>query len=107
MATAAEKFEGIKSRLETTPEKTKGIKGTIQFDLAGDGGGQWYTVLNDGTGELHEGLSDTANTTISMNATDFVDLTEGKLDATMAFMSGKLKVKGDMGLAMKLQGLLR
>jgi putative sterol carrier protein len=36
-----------------------------------------------------------------------VALTEGKLDGTMAFMSGKLKVKGDMGLAMKLQTLLR
>ena len=38
---------------------------------------------------------------------DFVDLATGKLDGTMAFMSGKLKIKGDMGLAMKLQNILR
>jgi len=42
-----------------------------------------------------------------MAASDFLDLVDGKLDGTMAFMSGKLKVKGDMGLAMKLQNVLR
>jgi putative sterol carrier protein len=42
-----------------------------------------------------------------MADTDFVDLATGKLDGTAAFMSGKLKIKGDMGLAMKLQSILR
>ena len=41
-----------------------------------------------------------------MAANDFVDLSSGKLDGTMAFMSGKIKIKGDMGLAMKLQSVL-
>ena len=42
-----------------------------------------------------------------MKSEDFVDLALGKLDGTMAFMSGKIKIKGDMGLAMKLQTVLR
>ena len=43
--------------------------------------------------------------TVSMAACDFVDMTEGRLDGMSAFMSGKLRVGGDMGLAMKLQNL--
>jgi putative sterol carrier protein len=41
-----------------------------------------------------------------MTASDFVDMINGKLNGQMAFMTGKLKVAGDMGLAMKLQTLL-
>jgi putative sterol carrier protein len=42
-----------------------------------------------------------------MSGDDFVGLATGTLDPTMAFMTGKLKVRGDMALAMKLQNLLR
>jgi putative sterol carrier protein len=45
--------------------------------------------------------------TLTMAAGDFVDLTQGKLNGMTAFMSGKLKIAGDMGLAMKLQSLFR
>ncbi|MHB8510480.1 MAG: SCP2 sterol-binding domain-containing protein [Candidatus Dormibacteria bacterium] len=107
MATAEEVFSEIKTRLETQPEKAKGITGTYQFDLTGDGATQKYVVLGDGKGELHDGSTDAANCTITMAAADFVDLATGKLDGTMAFMSGKLKIKGDMGMAMKLQQVLR
>jgi putative sterol carrier protein len=41
-----------------------------------------------------------------MSSNDFMDLVEGRLDGVMAFMKGKLKVKGDMMLAMRLQSLL-
>ena len=47
-----------------------------------------------------------ANCTIEMKDGDFVDIVTGKLNGQMAFMTGKLKIKGDMGLAMKLQKIL-
>jgi len=42
-----------------------------------------------------------------MTAADYVELTSGRLDGTMAFMSGKLRISGDMGLAMQMQSLFR
>jgi putative sterol carrier protein len=48
-----------------------------------------------------------ADCTIKMALSDLIDLMGGKLDGMTAFMTGKLKVEGDMGVAMKLQSILR
>ena len=48
-----------------------------------------------------------ADCTIKMDFSDFADLIGGKLDGMSAFMTGKLKIEGDMGVAMKLQSILR
>ena len=85
----------------------KGMNSTIQFNLSGDNGGQWYVNIKDGKAEVHEGTAPSANMTMSMAANDYVDMTTGKLNGQMAFMSGKLKISGDMGLAMKMQTLFK
>jgi putative sterol carrier protein len=85
----------------------KGMNSTIQFNLSGDNGGQWYVHIKDGKAEVHEGTAPSANMTMSMSAQDYVDMTTGKLNGQMAFMSGKLKISGDMGLAMKMQTLFK
>ena len=107
MPTVDEVFTEMAGRLKENPDKVQGMNATYQFDLTGDGGGERWVKLADGTGEFGEGQSEAPNITITMAASDFLDLVDGKLDGTMAFMSGKLKVKGDMGLAMKLQNVLR
>ena len=48
-----------------------------------------------------------ADCTLKISLDEFVAMTQGELDGTSAFMSGKLKIEGDMGIAMKLQGVLR
>jgi len=48
-----------------------------------------------------------ADCTLKISLEDFTAMTQGELDGTSAFMSGKLKIEGDMGIAMKLQGVLR
>ena len=63
--------------------------------------------VGNGVASVVAGVKSEPNLTISMSGENFVELATGKLDGTMAFMTGKLKVKGDMGLAMKLQNLLR
>ena len=106
MTTPADVFTEINTGLQANPSKTANMNAVYQFDLAGDDGGQYHIILKDGTAEAGSGAPENPNITISMAATDFVALREGKLDPTMAFMSGKIKIKGDMGLAMKLQTVL-
>ncbi|HBX24492.1 MAG TPA: hypothetical protein DEF34_12805 [Desulfotomaculum sp.] len=101
-----ELFAGLQEKINSDPSKIAGIAATYQFCLSGEGGGDYNVVFADGTGQVNEGLADNANITIRMEAVDFLDLTTGKLDAMGAFMTGKLKVEGDMSLAMRLQGLL-
>jgi putative sterol carrier protein len=107
MPTPSEIFTEMGGRLSQDPSKIQGMDATYQFDLTGDDGGQWFAKVADGSGNIEQGTAESPNITITMAAADFVDLATGKLDGTMAFMSGKLKIKGDMGLAMKLQNILR
>jgi putative sterol carrier protein len=100
-------FAQLDSRLGANPAKIANLNAGFAFDLGGDEGGLFHINLHDGTGHAGPGAPESTNVTISMKDTDFVDLVTQKLDATAAFMSGKLKIKGDMGLAMKLQGILR
>jgi putative sterol carrier protein len=100
-------FTEMGDRLKANPDKVKGMNAVYQFDLTGDGGAERWVKLAEGAGDMGEGQAENPNITITMAVGDFYDLVDGKLDGTMAFMSGKLKVKGDMGLAMKLQQILR
>ena len=107
MPTPAEVFQEIDNRLQADPSKVSNMNATYAFDLAGEEGGQYHIALKDGKADVGQGAPENPNITISMKDHDFVDLALGKLDGTMAFMSGKIKIKGDMGLAMKLQQVLR
>lgn len=100
--TAAESFEQMK---DVDPEKIKDINATYQWDITGDGGGKWYAKFSDGNAEVAEGEAENADITITVSASDWVDIVNGKLNGQMAFLSGKIKIQGDMALAMKLQSL--
>ncbi|CEG48016.1 scp2 sterol transfer family protein [Plasmopara halstedii] len=78
---------------------SKKVKGIIQFDVTG--AGNWNLDLKSPTPALTEG-SKQADVTITVSDADFVDIALGKLNAQQAFMKGKLKLKGNMTLAMKL-----
>ena len=78
------------------------IGAVFQFDLSGEGGGTWAVDLKSGSGSVSQGAADKADCTIAMNSEDFLALMSGQLDGQQAFMSGKLKVSGDMMLATKL-----
>jgi putative sterol carrier protein len=106
-STASEVFSEINSRIAADPSKVAGMNAIYAFDLGGEQPGQYHISLKDGTADVGEGAPENPNITITMKSEDFIDLATGKLDGTMAFMSGKIKIKGDMGLAMKLQSVLR
>ncbi|HEV2033159.1 MAG TPA: SCP2 sterol-binding domain-containing protein [Candidatus Dormibacteraeota bacterium] len=90
------------------PEKAGTTKATIQFDISGDQGGKWWVKILEGKAESGKGdAPETANLTLIAEAGDFVKIMTGQMDGMSAFMSRKLQVKGDMGLAVKLQTLFK
>lgn len=92
-------------KLKAKPELIDQINATYKFEITGDDGGVWIVDLTQAGGKITEGDADAA-CTITMTAGDFVDMMNGTLNAQMAFMGGKLRVAGDMNLAMKLQALV-
>jgi putative sterol carrier protein len=88
------------------PEGAKGVHAVYQFEIAGDGGGTYHVKIDDGTLAVVEGPAEAPNTTIKMAATDYLEMVNGKLSGTMAFMKGKLKVTGNVMLAQKMQAFL-
>lgn len=107
MTTPKEVFETqIPKRLEGKPEMSSQINNSFQFELTGEEGGRWYIDLTEGHSDVKEGQLEQPGVTVTMTASDFVDLVEGRLNGQMAFMQGKLKIKGDMSLALKLQQVL-
>jgi putative sterol carrier protein len=88
-------------------DAAKGMNSVIQFNLTGDGGGEYNVAIKDGACSVNQGAHASPNMTMTMAAQDYVDMITGKLNGQMAFMSGKLKIAGDMGLAMKMQSLFK
>jgi len=88
-------------------EAAKGLNATYQFDLSGEGGGKWHVIVKDEACEVKEGPAATPSITISMTAQDYLDMISGKLNGQMAFMTGKLRIAGDMGLALRMQSLFQ
>ncbi|HEY6112804.1 MAG TPA: SCP2 sterol-binding domain-containing protein [Gaiellaceae bacterium] len=98
MATAQEFFEALPSRV--TPDRIEGMDNTYVFDI--EGAGVWTVAVADGAVTVTEGTSD-ADCTFSASEETFEKIASGEQNATTAYMTGKLKIKGDMGAAMKLQ----
>jgi putative sterol carrier protein len=94
-------FDGLESRVDTS--RTAGMTNTYVFDI--DGAGQWTVAVDDGKVGVTEGVSPDADCTITSSQENFERIVAGELNPTSAYMTGKLKVKGDMGAAMKLQKL--
>jgi putative sterol carrier protein len=101
--TIKELFEAMPGALN--PAAAAGLSKTFQWNITGDEAGVWAFKIDNGTGEVIPGGVEKPDITITVSDKDWIAITEGKLDATNAFMSGRLKVAGDMMLAMRLQNL--
>ena len=103
MATAKEWMDRANKKVEENKAQASAIGGVYKFVLDGDGGGTFVINLKDDPG-VTEG-DRPAQCTIKMAANDWVDLLEGRAKDRNLFFAGKLKIEGNMGLAMKLQKL--
>lgn len=93
-------FEGLATRVD--PSRTAGVSGTYVFEI--DGAGTWTVAIEDGAVSVAEGARP-ADCTIVASAESFERIIGGRQNPTTAFMTGKLKIEGDLGAAMKLQNL--
>jgi putative sterol carrier protein len=98
MPTAQEFFDTLPTRV--SPDRIEGMNNTYVFDI--DGAGTWTVAIADGNITVTEGAGD-ADCIFSATEETFEKIASGEQNATTAYMTGKLKIKGDMGAAMKLQ----
>src|SRR5579864_7366839 len=101
--TVTEIFEAMPGVMN--PSAAAGLNKTFQWNITGDEAGKWAFRVADGIGETIPGGVEKPDVTFTASDKDWIAITEGKLDAMNAFMTGKLRVSGDMMLAMKLQQL--
>jgi putative sterol carrier protein len=105
MTTVANIFNDMSSRFSA--EKAGAMNATLLFDLAGENGGQYYVTIADGQLQVNQDApGSTPTATVHMSADDFQDMSSGKLNPMMAFMSGKVKVEGDLNTVMKFQSVV-
>ena len=99
----------LRTRLfEKIPRNTltlalEGVNALIQLNASGEGGGNYNMRIANGALNMQEGVAESPSVTINVAAKDWVDIINGKLDPTKAFMTGKLSIAGDLGLMMRFQ----
>ena len=84
------------------PEKAEGVDAVIQYRLTGEEAGDYIITLKEGKCSVSEGIADNPTMTLTADARDFGDVLLGKANGMQYFMQGKLKLSGDLNLAMKL-----
>jgi putative sterol carrier protein len=98
--TARQLIEGMPETFR--PERAGRVNVVVQFQISGEGGGNWYVTIKDGTCRVTEGVTESANATVRMDAADYVALSTGELGSTKAFMTGRVKASGDVSLLQRM-----
>ena len=89
------------------PEKAVGLDAVIQFKFTGAEPGDWYATIKDGKCAVAQGEAPSPKMTLTANSADYLKIFTGELDGMQAFMQGKLKLGGDLNLAMKLMQMFK
>jgi putative sterol carrier protein len=89
------------------PEKAAGLDAAIQFKFTGAEPGDWTAVIKDGKVDVERGTHPSPRMTLSADSQDYVKIFTGQLDGMQAFMQGKIKLTGDLNLAMKLMQMFK
>lgn len=103
------KIEGLFQKIESllSDEIVKKTGAVYEFNVKGDEAGLWFADLKNGTGKVGKGKAPTnVDATLTMDSKHFFDMFAGKLKPASAFMTGKLKISGDLQKAMKLEKLM-
>jgi putative sterol carrier protein len=99
-STPQEVFDSMRGSFQ--PAKAKGVHARYQWDLSGPNGGQWWVDVNNGTYKMGKGKVEQPNVTFVAKAKDWVAVSNGQLSGTWAYLTGRLKIRGDQRIARKL-----
>jgi len=99
-STPQEVFDSMRSSFQ--PAKAKGVHARYQWDLSGSQGGQWWIDVDDGKYKMGKGKIDNPNVTFVAADKDWVAVSNHQLGGTWAYLTGRLKIRGDQGVARKL-----
>jgi len=89
------------------PEASKGVNVVFQYNISGPGGGDWFVTVKDEKCKIEEGTAAKPTCTLKISDTDFIDLTQGKLNPMQAYTSGKLKIEGDIMKSQLIEKLFK
>jgi len=103
--TIQEFFDALPGKLE--PARLAGMNASFQFVATGDGGGDWFVKISNNAAEVGSGKVDSPTIVLAAAASDWLALMNGQMNGQTAFITGKLKIQGDMTLAMKLESLFQ
>jgi putative sterol carrier protein len=85
------------------PEKAVDIDITVQVNIVGANEGNWIVTIKEQKLEIQEGTHPSPTLALKMTESDFLDLINGRISGEKAFFLGKLRVKGNIALALKLR----
>ncbi len=88
-----------------SPAQAKGLDVVFQFNISGAQGGDWYATIKDGTCTVTQGTHPSPTVTLSMSDETWLGMVNKETSGVKAFMTGKLKVKGDIMLAQRIYDL--
>ena len=86
-------------------DAAKGMDAVFQFDITGESGGTWHVTVKEESCHVREGSHDNPSVTLKMSSETWLAVVNQKVNAVQAFMTGKLKVNGDIFLARKIPDL--
>jgi putative sterol carrier protein len=89
------------------PEKAAGLDAVIQFKFTGAEAGEWHTTIKGGKVSVEKGVHPAPKMTLTADSDDYAKIFTGELDGMKAFMLGKIKLTGDLNLAMKLTQMFK
>ena len=99
-STPQQVFDGMRQSFQA--QKAKGVHARYQWELSGPNGGEWWIDVNDGTYKMAKGKISDPNVTFIATDKDWVAICHDQLSGTWAYFTGRLKVRGDQGVARKL-----
>jgi len=83
----------------------QGLDAVFQYEITGDGGGNWSIIVKDGACQVAEGVNESPTVTLTMSAETWLGIVNKQTNGMQAFMSGQLKATGDIMLAQRIEQL--